>query len=680
MDQQVFHLNTDIFEAISSSLEEAKSEILIATAWFTDDQLFNIIQRKIDSGVRVEIILADNEDNRRLPFEKINKGLSKVFRIKNVGFGMMHQKFCVVDKQVVLFGSYNWTINARKNNHESIMRTDQKESVEKFIEIFNEIKKKAEAIAAPSLTGSLISRFKNILHQKSKDEDIITEKGETNSEIVDSNKKDDYSQILDAMIASEINGFDREILHDQGFNKAEVNNGNHNILPKSLDSLYSSFINDIHVVEDKKRRLLAKIEEQKSKKLNQMDIQHAVEENLIESRSRAEEQSLLTTKKHLETEKTKINIEKEDLKKGTISILESEITTLQKNIDESEKSFIKPTINWLLLGVLGVALIALTGYIFIFYSSAAYILLYSTLDANIAKLSGVTLNPPEVFNHEAITKATARGKMALLIILSFPIIPIILSMGSKLVKNKFWGNFISIGLGLFVVDSFVAYKVAEAVHESNYLSGVVEDKWEFMNVFKDSNFYLVFVMGAFGILLFKIVFERIIGMFEDRNPDIVARRSQAISRKAEKRILSKRKEISQLNSKLSELDVKISDLDSEIYLSDIRHSMMPDNLMAEKDHLKLSLNNKKKEIEQISDLYHSHVENDNLPISVDAMKDRISVFLDGWNTFLHKEYSIIKAIEMSSNATGVANEWMSGKIQSNGRENIFKVKANGVEE
>jgi hypothetical protein len=104
-------------------------------------------------------------------------------------------------------------------------------------------------------------------------------------------------------------------------------------------------------------------------------------------------------------------------------------------------------------------------------------------------------------------------------------------------------------------------------------------------------------------------------------------------------------------------------------------SALPDELITETKRLDLSKNAKDNEIERISDLYRSHVENDNLPISVDAMKDRISVFLNGWNKFLHEEYSITKAIEMSSRAMVFSNEWLSAKVQSQGRENIFKVKS-----
>ena len=34
--------------------------------------------------------------------------------------GVMHNKFCIIDNQVVLQGSYNWTKNAETRNDESV--------------------------------------------------------------------------------------------------------------------------------------------------------------------------------------------------------------------------------------------------------------------------------------------------------------------------------------------------------------------------------------------------------------------------------------------------------------------------------------------------------------------------------------------------------------------------------
>lgn len=127
--QELISDNQQIFERILQSINNARQEILVATSWFTDDLLFNALLRKCDEGVKVDLILGDSQEDDKLNFQElINKGAT-VLKIKNVGYGMMHLKFCVVDRHLALHGSYNWSVNARKNNHESIIVTTHNSTV-----------------------------------------------------------------------------------------------------------------------------------------------------------------------------------------------------------------------------------------------------------------------------------------------------------------------------------------------------------------------------------------------------------------------------------------------------------------------------------------------------------------------------------------------------------------------
>lgn len=93
-------------------------------AWFTDDELFDILIDKANQGVVVSVIVADHSDNEKLNFDLLNHiPTGEVIKIKNVGYGMMHQKFCIIDRKIVINGSYNWSKNA-KNNHENVIVTN----------------------------------------------------------------------------------------------------------------------------------------------------------------------------------------------------------------------------------------------------------------------------------------------------------------------------------------------------------------------------------------------------------------------------------------------------------------------------------------------------------------------------------------------------------------------------
>jgi len=113
-----------ILQRIKHELSQSKQEILVAMAWFTDDELFDILIDKANQGVVVSVIVADHSDNEKLNFDLLNHiPTGEVIKIKNVGYGMMHQKFCIIDRKIVINGSYNWSKNA-KNNHENVIVTN----------------------------------------------------------------------------------------------------------------------------------------------------------------------------------------------------------------------------------------------------------------------------------------------------------------------------------------------------------------------------------------------------------------------------------------------------------------------------------------------------------------------------------------------------------------------------
>lgn len=112
-----------IHKHIESNLKTSKTSIRIAVAWFTDTKLFSILCEKAKEGIQVELLMANHEINHDCNIkyrELINNG-GKIFWIGKEGAyaPLMHNKFCIIDNNILIFGSYNWTQKA-KSNHESI--------------------------------------------------------------------------------------------------------------------------------------------------------------------------------------------------------------------------------------------------------------------------------------------------------------------------------------------------------------------------------------------------------------------------------------------------------------------------------------------------------------------------------------------------------------------------------
>ncbi|WP_281635754.1 phospholipase D-like domain-containing protein [Flavobacterium marginilacus] len=112
-----------IHKQIEIRLQESQKSIRIAVAWFTDTKLFDILCQKAKEGIRVELLMANHEINLDSNInyrELINNGGQLFWIGKDTAYApLMHNKFCIIDNTILIFGSYNWTQKA-KTNHESI--------------------------------------------------------------------------------------------------------------------------------------------------------------------------------------------------------------------------------------------------------------------------------------------------------------------------------------------------------------------------------------------------------------------------------------------------------------------------------------------------------------------------------------------------------------------------------
>ncbi|WP_281336851.1 phospholipase D-like domain-containing protein [Flavobacterium eburneipallidum] len=112
-----------IHKQIEIRLKESHTSIRIAVAWFTDTKLFNVLCEKAKEGIQVELLMANHEINLDSNInyrELINNGGQLFWIGKDTAYApLMHNKFCIIDNTVLIFGSYNWTQKA-KTNHESI--------------------------------------------------------------------------------------------------------------------------------------------------------------------------------------------------------------------------------------------------------------------------------------------------------------------------------------------------------------------------------------------------------------------------------------------------------------------------------------------------------------------------------------------------------------------------------
>lgn len=666
ISQEVINDNKEIYSRIVKELTFARTEILVATAWFTDSDLFNILLSKLSEGVSVKVIIADNVENTKLNFNDLSRKGASITRIKNVGYGIMHQKFCVIDRKVALHGSYNWSVNAKRNNHESIIVTDHKETIESLINLFDEIKSKADKLNGNNPLNKIFNLFKRKTNSvKSNGSEEIAQESEKShvERTADGWLSKDYEKVLDSMIDAEISNFDRDLMRRQGYNRAQSNNGDHQVLYNAFDSVFSVLLNEVDIVEDKKKRILSKIDEQKVKRINLLreKLDHRV--NSVESEFSAEQENLT---RQITNVKADINCRQKELDtiiENKVKPKEEEVEQYKNRIKEAEEDTILPKFKWYEFIPTALVVGFLFLYLMVFYSSAAYILIFSEADAQEARLEGITLSQPEVFHPNALSLTLDQEGLALIFILLFPFIPISFSLIGLFIRQKWLTWLVSIVAGFLIVDGAIAYKVAQSIHEVSYLIGRVDTEWEFSMVFSDPNFWLVFIFGALGLILLKFAFEKFLSFFREKDADFKLLKNKRLVERYNRIIDRLKEEIREQNEKVSAKEEDVIQLNKDLDNAETQLTNLPARKTLQIDKYKSEATINEQTIEQITDIYKSHIENNNIPLSVDAIKDRISIFLEGWNDFLHEEYAVKKAIDKSRLAHETALMWQNDKLK-----------------
>lgn len=127
----------DIKSLIINELEKAKFTIWIAIAWFTDKDLANLLYKKSKEGLNIQIIINGDKINSHLSGKL--SGYFETYLVPNSNRKLMHNKFCVIDLNKVIHGSYNWT-NKAQYNDETISLIENRAAAEDFANQFVKLK------------------------------------------------------------------------------------------------------------------------------------------------------------------------------------------------------------------------------------------------------------------------------------------------------------------------------------------------------------------------------------------------------------------------------------------------------------------------------------------------------------------------------------------------------------
>jgi phosphatidylserine/phosphatidylglycerophosphate/cardiolipin synthase-like enzyme len=145
-DIEVYFEN--IHDVICRFLDESKKSIIVAVAWFTDEEIYKKLVDSTKRGVKVEVIIANHIINKdqKIDFKELLKSGANVQFIgedsNSNSDRLMHNKFCIIDNEIIINGSCNWTYKSRMNDENVMVVKNNVGLIEKFNQQFYKISPK----------------------------------------------------------------------------------------------------------------------------------------------------------------------------------------------------------------------------------------------------------------------------------------------------------------------------------------------------------------------------------------------------------------------------------------------------------------------------------------------------------------------------------------------------------
>lgn len=132
----------DLENVVKGRLLSAKEDIKICVAWINFNVYGEIFKQLLYRDVTVKIILNNDVNNNRYNeiIEELEDIGAEIKRIKMPNkTKYMHHKFCIVDRKIGFWGSFNWTTNASENNFEDLTESDEINAIVEFEKEFDSL-------------------------------------------------------------------------------------------------------------------------------------------------------------------------------------------------------------------------------------------------------------------------------------------------------------------------------------------------------------------------------------------------------------------------------------------------------------------------------------------------------------------------------------------------------------
>jgi hypothetical protein len=132
----------DIQTEIKVRIQESRQSIKIAVAYFTDKEIFKLLCLKAERGVKVELVISAEDVNfsrGELKFDDLIDAGGSLFICIMEQRGILHDKFCIIDENILITGSYNWSYQAKRNLENIMVIEDDPKVCQDFLSEYEKI-------------------------------------------------------------------------------------------------------------------------------------------------------------------------------------------------------------------------------------------------------------------------------------------------------------------------------------------------------------------------------------------------------------------------------------------------------------------------------------------------------------------------------------------------------------
>ena len=130
-----FSPNGGCQEAVIAELKKAGRTIDIAMYYLSSRQIAQALAKARQNNVQVRIVLDQGQEIEASSKSGylINHGLAIRYHL---GFGLMHNKFAIIDGKSLITGSFNWTLTAQERNEENLLIITDPPTIEQYARRF----------------------------------------------------------------------------------------------------------------------------------------------------------------------------------------------------------------------------------------------------------------------------------------------------------------------------------------------------------------------------------------------------------------------------------------------------------------------------------------------------------------------------------------------------------------